>query len=71
MILHMILKPNSINVLLFIQNIVKFLTVLPPRRLSLKHLPVSKIDLKRFYDFLADTSHKVDHIHRVTFLTDS
>ena len=55
-IFHMIRKPNSVNVLLFIQNISKFLTALPPRRLSLKHLPVSKINLKRFNDFLADTS---------------
>ena len=55
--------------LLFSQNIAKFLTVLPPRRLSLKHFRVSKIDLKRFNDFLADTSDEVDHIHRVIFLT--
>ena len=35
-ILHIIGKPNAIIILLFIQNIFKFLTSLPPRRLSSK-----------------------------------
>ena len=34
--LHIIRKPNAIIILLFIQNIFKFVTSLPPRRLSSK-----------------------------------
>ena len=38
-ILHIIPKPNTIIVLSFNQNIFKFLTSLPPRRLSSKPWP--------------------------------
>lgn len=40
-ILHIIGKPNSIIVFLSIQNISKFLTNIPPPRLSLKLWPIS------------------------------
>ena len=40
-ILHIIGKPNSIIVFLSIQNIPKFLTNIPPPRLSLKLWPIS------------------------------
>ena len=41
-ILHILGKPNSITVLLFIQNVFKFRTSLPPRRLSSNPWSISR-----------------------------
>ena len=43
---HIIRKPNSTIVLLFIKNISKFFTSLPPRRRSSKLWPVSRHGLR-------------------------
>ena len=59
-ILHIMGKPNSIIVFLSIQNISKFLTNIPPPRISLKLWPIS------WHSFLilADIPQKVDNMHQ-------
>ena len=58
-------KSKFIVLQLFIENISKFLTSLPPRRLSSKYiLPVSR----QMYFFLTDILQKAVDIHRVIFL---
>ena len=48
LILRIIRKPNTLIVLLLIQNIFKFLTTLPPRRPSLKHLPIFLVSVSEY-----------------------
>ena len=62
----MVQKPNSIIVSLFIQNILKFLTSLSPRRLSSNLWPILWLSFRKETQFfLADTPQKVDKIHSV------
>ena len=61
---HNTRKLNSIIVLLFIQNILKFLTSLSPRRLSSNLWPILWLSFRKETQFfLADTPQKVDKIH--------
>ena len=65
LILHIIGKPNSKIVLIFIQNISKFLTCLLPRRLDfLQNFgQFLGTGYKQMF-FLADSPQNVDKIHR-------
>ena len=65
-ILHIVRKPNSIIISLFIQNILKFLTSLSPRRLSSNLWSILWLSFRKETQFfLADTPKKVDKIHSV------
>ena len=57
-------KSKFIVLQLFIENISKFLTSLPPRRLSSKYI----LPLSADVFFLADILQKAVDIHRVIFL---
>ena len=68
-ILHILLKPNSIIVSLFIQNSFKFLTSLPPRRPTFFGLFFGTVSGCKDRLFLADTPQKVDNIHGAVCFT--
>ena len=56
---------NSPKICIYIQNISKFSTTLPTRRLPSKHLPESLHSFRVY--FFAGARQKVDNIHRAIF----
>ena len=57
---------NSPKICIYIQNISKFSSSLPTRRLPSEHLPES-LHSFRVYFFFAGARQKVDNIHRAIF----